>query len=852
MNKMYIQPKINKYSNEDMEKFLDELDRFFDLSYDLNRLKRYNINVIGSGNLAKPYVYALAEESTRPHNVINRINWWTRSQMNKKTGTRSDEDLKEEFIHNFNHYTHDEKDEKKYTTIRKNVLIRPYREIKDLNRIVEEAEKQGSNEASLTVILNRYDAEFSFNKIYDEHDPRKIVSIERMTREQLEKKFSTDDIKLYARTLFYKDLFGYEDCLEAIIENQEIVLQMRSILEKYNPEAQDDRIKNNLINSLIGNAAVAKAFTGYNGTIINMVNPVEIMNTQFASHSGIPVNRIFSPIDNDYARFKAILKEEYFKAFNVEYEGNIHIPSILGPHNKYMNVNRDKIFFDDKTFEEIFKNQFPDKIFAEALNKLRKFGTSFYDKHGETSKDTVPSLIAATKVMLYEQNSSEMRGCVYAPDQNIFTGRDYTIQRGCIKPVFLNLEKLPAELKLELDRGTEFDRGIIKEMSTIKDIFGKYNHETAIVPDVPPDTRPNRDITDMINQIQQANGKVAKIKFRAYFRSAKSDNRRAIHEYRFDGSINPEVIGYQFILPDEDILLLDHELFNSQINNFDAEHSKLVMLAARGHQKDPTDYYINEYIDSDFKASHKIVLGVKDRIKQLILNKDIYLLVRKEQGPDKSKHDYLYTFKDTMQNLGKAPIDEFAGIVSYKNGVAGFFDKEVYQYEKEWKLLIRTDNSIADIIKMDSENKILYYLADTDNPRIKTYVAHDMENNTSRSFNAKRKGFYPFSDEQGIQIWTMNDNKIQCAEYNNKKDLFMNKTSNEIIEIDSMPLVGASIWAMQRDIMALDNSTYIDSIGRTPPGENRYFSLVIKNNKRIAAIPVGSVRQYTPAGGVLV
>jgi hypothetical protein len=828
----------DQYQEEETRRFLEELERFFDISRDRDRLRVYDINVIGSGGLAVPYVYALTEDLLKPNSVIRTINWWTREkEISDKIF--SSEELKKKLYHRFNVYCDGRMEDggAQSYKIRERIQIKPYRSLTQLQEIVKSSStKNPMWESDLTVILNRYDTQFLFNNIDGEIKPK--------TREELEK-LNTKNMMLDANTLFYKELSDEKECIETLIKGQEQISEIREILNKYcEKNGRPARIGNSLIDSLIGNAAFAKALRGYNGTVINMANPVEIVNMQFASHSNVPINRIFAPTDNDYARLHVILKDAYKEVLHKEFAGKLYVPPIIGPHNEFMTVDRNTIFFDDKTFDETFEGKFSDNIFGKIITELKRYGTDYKERYGESPIDTVHnSLIPATMLMLYEKNSSKMRGCIYSPDHRMFTDGEFTLQRGHVQPQLEYLAKLPQDLRTEIKKATAFDTELIKELSAVEGVFDTKGLKIAKVPNVPPEIKTKTNVWDMMEKVLSSNGKIAKINVTAYFRSAAIDNRHAVNKYRFNGSINPEITRYQLTVPDVNIAKLDHVLRNTQINSFDAQGNRLVIVSERGHSDGPTDYHLHQYQNSSLiEKPEKIILGANESIKEIVLNNDIYMLIRSDDG----KH--LFKFDKKMRDLGIIPSKECKKIVPYKSGVAGFFRNEVYYYDKKWQLLTRTDNNISDIIQIDTTNNIMYYMSDASTPNTKTFVAHDLERNISRTFDAQRNGFRAYSDDNGIQIWTILGNAIKCADYNSKRNLFENNGSAS--EISTIPIENANIWTVQRDIATLSNGQYIDSYDRIH-GDKNYLSLLIKNNNRILPISVGAVRQYYPAEGVL-
>jgi len=849
------------YHEEDIFDSIEEIDRFFNISYDRSRLRNYNIDVISSGNLATPCMYFLAEEAARPNSIINNINWWTRSmihsngkQSNDKAKSRQNEDveqwrseteLREKLQNRFNFYLSERTryGEERYNRIMNKVNIIGYNSVKDLEKIVRESNNpDSSNIANLTIILNRYDV---ITPIFNTDEHGKILN--KKSREEIIKCLDPN-LMTVTDTLFYKEKSDYNACLETLISNQDKILEMDNILNEHRAHNDvDARIEDGLISSLIGNASLAKAFKGYNGTILTMTNPVEIVNQQFASHSNIPANRIFSPEDNDYARLTVLLKEAYNAELRGnEFSGRLKVPPILGGHGNHMFFLRDDTFFGDRTFDETFGPEISDSVYADVLEKLRKFGTEYKRIYGKPAEDTLyNSLIVAIKMMLYEQNSEKMRGSIYSPEHKVFTGLEFTLQRGCIKHIQLNeLSELSPQSQQELMDAINPDKELIDKMSKIEGIFGNYKPRLAPIPEVPPEKKTGLD--ELIIRMQLPSIKVKEISFSAYFRSITnvSSINRIINRYAFNESTNPKITPYHFDINEVDIKHDKRELENTQIHSFGVQKDRLIILAERGHTLKPTDYYINEYNNVSLKSSNKISFNPGTSIKQLLLNDNVYLLMRTTEGQQ------VYAFDGKIHNLGRTPEKkDFKAIIPNGKSIAGYTHNEIYSFDNGWKLLTKTNDNIDTVICIDSINKILYYLVDNENRKIKTFVAKDLEECSSRTFNAKRYGFQPYSDNNGIQIWTLLDDNIRCFDYDSKRHLFTNDGRD--MQIEGIPIKEANIWAVQRDIAALDNTSYVDSTGQIR-GDKKYFSLLIKNHKRIYAVPVESMRQYDGRGGVCI
>jgi len=850
---MYLQSDFE----ENKMKLLRELGKFFDISEHDKRLRPYTINVIGSGNIAVPYVQTLARMAIE-HDSIKRINWWKRQQKIPCNSDTTNSILYYDLKQSLNGLFSDRiKGSRMYDILTDKVKVIGYDSSESLREIVETSKRQNpALEADMTVILANFDTDFLFDKknLERERIPKTLNQLKHMGKSR---------IMLYANTLFHKNKREYNACLDTLVQNQSIILDMHKLIEDYSKDnnISQERLKIYMVNSLFGNKTLAQTLEGYTGTIINMSTPIEIINHQFASHSNIPVNKIFSPIDNDYCRLQVILKEAYRTLMGRPFIGDIRT-EIVGDHNELMTFNRNKTFFGDKKFDEIFRDKNPDAVFNYSLEKVRNFGCDYLSTHGKTSVDTVyNSLLTATAMLVNEHNSMNIHGCIYNKDYKIFTGGGFRIQRGIAIPKLIDMDSIDKDISKEFNKSIEFNRGLISKLKSVDGLFGKYEPRFENVPDIDEvkevvfdekkvinkmtDKLLENGLTDkIIEGIQQSNGKVAKIKFTAYFKS--SENRLAVNKYTFNGSNNPEITRNQFTIKGDDIIYANSELKYTQLHSFDVQNNKLVILAERSHSRRSTDYYLSEYKNSSQVASYKINFDPRSSIKQLVLNKHIYLLAREQDGQSRESQG-IYIFDNTIHKLGKTP-KEFTGIMPYHDSIIGFSGNEIYQFNEEWNLLATTENIIDSVVKIDSKNNILYYLADTDD-NVRTFVAQDLDQRASRNFSAANRGFYPYSDNNGIQVWTILDNKIQCSEYDSKKGLYTN--DGKTIIMDSIPLKRVSIWSAQRDIAALDNSQYINSIGKIHgDSNNKYFGLIIKNNNHIYHIPVTSMQQYDPAGGI--
>ncbi|MGV8172359.1 MAG: hypothetical protein ACP5OA_06730, partial [Candidatus Woesearchaeota archaeon] len=809
------------------------------------QLREYTINVIGSGNLGIPYVLHMASILARPNSTIKTINWITREYEDKnkdlKTGILN-KIIDDEFSHNVSNRQGN--NSWIYEKIKSNVNIKGYTNIAELKEIIRESVNPDiKKHGNLTVILTDYDTSILFNK-FEGKNPKENIFVPK-TRAEL-KSMGESEILLNARTLSYESLHGFNECIESLIETQQRIDTIKKTVEKFCSTTGITPSRYSLLpQSIIGNMAIAKAFEGYTGTVINMTNPNEEITQQFAFHSRMPVNRIFASIENDYCRLNIIIRNVYHEIFGNHFKGKLAIPTIYGPHNEWMESERESILFDGIPFDKVFQRHKADELFDKIKINWRNYGTVHKLKYGVVCPDTVPnSLIPASLMIVNEQDSEVMRGCIYDKEYGIFTGGDFKLQIGhVIQESSQNIERLPIPIRKKIIKGIGLDRHLTEELSEIDGLTGLVLEGPAKIPDASQVHKVHKisaeeyvtDITKktILPELQEIkkdievlkNGKdktsdvmFPQLNFSVYTRPL--DNSRIVKRHIFTGEAGPVTKEYQFIIPGSNVSDSFHELERTKIKNFGIYADSLVMLAVRQRKDKSKTFYINGYDINNkntLEYSRIFSYNPNEGILSMVLSDRIYLLV------NESKRQHISIFNPKKGNIEElCNTDNLSGIIPYSGSILGFTKDRYFKFNGANRLDLIYQSKVSNNgkIYVDSINNILYYVA-RDDSDIKEYsmtkehhvqkeiIAQDLNNDISRTFKSDPNGFGVYSDSGGIQIWTTLDDTVRLLNFKNKQDVF--KDGLNSISSRNISLRQHHIQTIRRDmaIMYNDSKAYI-------------------------------------------
>jgi len=457
--------------------------------------KKWTINVIGAGNLAKPYVFKLAEKIANGNESIKRVNWWVRDYKTGE-GITHREDLESTLEQNLTGYLK-ENNTKAYTQAIDKIKVRGFRNLEDLKKIVEASQKQNFvKESDLTLILTRYDLSFLFKNtttsysdtILKELVPKNAKEIAAIGKERVILEANT--LRYVKRPAIHDKYpeFGYTECIENLLKIQKQVLNINEALEGYCKEINKEHFRlNGLAYTLIGNQALAQALEGYEGTIINMINPVEISNYQFAAHSKIPANKIFAPVENDYTRFTVFILQAYKDIFGKSFKGELTVPPILGPHNEFIYADQKQIFFDKISFDKMFAGNSPNNIFDQIIEKTRTYGINYAKTHGKAPEDTVYNSLITTTNILLKSEDTPIRGCVYDKDNKIFTGAQFILQNEKIALIKRNNLGMSQKLIEQLEKSVQNDKELQEYLTNSKgagNILKEYKPKQSEIPKI--------------------------------------------------------------------------------------------------------------------------------------------------------------------------------------------------------------------------------------------------------------------------------------------------------------------------------------------------------------------------------
>ena len=344
-------------------------------------------------------------------------------------------------------------------------------------------------------------------------------------------------------------------------------------------------------------------------------------------------------------------------------------------------------------------------------------------------------------------------------------------------------------------------------------------------------------------ELQKPHEKISQLNFTVYFKSSRNDF--TINRYKFKEHKDIEVTPYEFNIHEDNIAHRDGELRKIQLKGFTAEKDKLVVLAERGlkepgQSENSVDYYINEY--NGAWSATKLSFGPQEKINKILLNDTIYILKTTQHG------QYLCTFDGKIRELTKNPKN-LTNIIKYEKSVVGVTEDEIYLYDRGWKSIGRPVKPLDHLISLD--DNIIYFHARNDSfdARPEEFIAQDIKTNAFSVMLAQEYGLCQFSDREGIQIWKLLNNSIECINYKSREDLFKNEGKSTIYINTS--LIDSNIWAVQRDVAVLSSKVYIKS-STTAFAANAFdFNILLRYDQRINKISIDSINDHKPVGGIL-
>ena len=463
--------KYDAYGDERIDKWARLFNQVLIAQTDNNifdSLRNYTINIIGYGDQGQRLSVELAEIVKEPDSKIEKVNIWLRKTDD---AIKSEEDR---FHHDFSYLKSKGNDE--YDEIRETFMFRSFRQLSKLSEIKEQA-MEDENRGDLTLVLTRYS---SLSNIIDS-ERMEPLSVPEIAGRGISKE---DLVKMIKTTFFDIDGLPVSEDPAEVLKDLEYVQQRRLKLEKIIDGEQERQGINQkrldfLKDNILGVTELGKALNGYKGTILNLVNDVDVSTYALASAADMPVNRVWAPTGIDDTRVLVYLEEMMEEELGVK-PNNIELPHTIGPHGD-ISLSMENVKVDGKEFREIAGKK-SKQLFESAMKKAKSYGLRHAKTFKSTSQDTTfSSLIPVIISILTEENDRSHKGSQYLDDFDCYTGIPYTIQRGKSKTLQSRLDELYIP---EFSENTKIIRGVTHRLVE-ENFFRRLDGEREIIEEVP-------------------------------------------------------------------------------------------------------------------------------------------------------------------------------------------------------------------------------------------------------------------------------------------------------------------------------------------------------------------------------
>ncbi|MFH1770085.1 MAG: hypothetical protein ABH828_00860 [archaeon] len=739
----------------------------------------YTINVIGYGNIGKNYVRGLEPLILEPDSNIKQVNVWIRNSV---------EDAAIEFHNDFNSL-----EWKDYDKIVEKVKFKRFWQIEDLTEITENA-KDNSEESDMLVLFSRY----NFKNI--------AKNLENLSKQEVVNKI---------RTTIKGNPKSYQDALIYLNTALKQSLDLEAIITGFQQETGINISRFNLLpGNIVGLKHLGSVLKGYQGTVVNLVNDIDITNYVFAAEADIPVNRIIGPADTDVARLKTAIKDVYFDFTGEVYKGEIESPPIYGSHGEFMAFEYTKIKFGSISFQVIFGEE-SENIGNLLLDKVKKYGIDFKEKNEVTSIDTIRNtLLPLTAAIVSEKPEKTFRGSIYHKEFNGFAGLNFEIKGGTvITPEVAIMESLSSECEKDFRKGTK----IVQELTSLlaeKGYIQELNPRTDGLPEI-PEKKEQETLVEVIiegaknivkeligNKEEKLKTKLAKsIDTEIYLPS--SEQKRVILGTPLKNNLIHRALEYTVSIPREegeyDWREREHQKMG--IGEFKVSDKEIFVVAERPHGNKTMEYRIFTFdINNDSTPTYvsKPITSedVDFRLEEMVVNNNEIYFLKKENGETTiSKYN-----RDSNEFFDLQRVeDDIISLTPYQGKILVTSNNKVSLFDDEiMEEIYTSEENIGAVQKTSEIEKVLFYTTENG----EGVVAVDLEGKFNPvSFETRYDSFdFIHIDNRGFQVATLTEEGIKVENFKNKKNLFAEKPSI-YYELKDSDLQDANIWMPNKNVI---------------------------------------------------
>ncbi len=441
----------------------------------LAALRRHRINIIGYGTQGDRLAFELGRLiADEPDFPISELNVWRPrtgpSGMDKAT---LDEDS---FFPMFPH--------SQYPHLKERVHFRGFDRLDELEKIVSEQYSDTQESADLTFVLSDYKYLKSLIRVDESGTatPKNRGEIEAQLRREIDsipelsqkerqqmllQRYEQLVRNVVRRTLFRQPDSGnvlpddfascesllYDYLAERVATMANAVRAYQAILyDEFNgfKEKRLDLLGHNAIGCLELGKVLASG-QGYTGTVVNMVNDVNVTTAILLASSGLPANRLFSPRGNDLNRAAISLLGTYRDIKDGPFGGTLRPGLMFGPHADVAVWNVMETTWDDRSMQDVFGDH-AREIAQRAHEKSMDWTHRYVKERKETPLDTVYSALLPTAMALItEDTETHIPALMYCEDFNGMMGLNFNVQRGAaLMPLGQDLEAVASDTRQEI------------------------------------------------------------------------------------------------------------------------------------------------------------------------------------------------------------------------------------------------------------------------------------------------------------------------------------------------------------------------------------------------------------------
>lgn len=787
-----------------------------------NFWRNTNINVLGYGNQGRRLVEELAYICRSPLSKIKGINVWVPNFRDGKI-----ENYENDFHQRFNFLLTHSGGSEDYEKIMNLVKFNGFNRLNDLSSIVDNARDDEYN-ADLLIIASRY----KFDMLFSDKFPKSKLELKEIEKFKL--------MRLIQSNIFNAP-YDYDACVNLALNIQKKQLNLEQLITDFQKDRGINQGRLNMLSSnIIGITELGKVIKQYPGTVINIVNDVNITNYALAAEAKLSINRIVGPSSNDFARLQVLLREVYKYYFAENFQGEIKVPTLKGPHGGTLVFEREKIYFNNKSFNQIFGED-ADSVYEKVKEDLFKYGMSFAKRNNRSCEDTVFNSLQPVILSVITDDSNIYRGSVFNRDFNAFTGLDFRIQRGNIFSDADTVSNLNQEVIGEFIEGTR----IVQELTNLlveEGYFPKISSVKSVLREIPPTNNDcisslnslltlnssnyeviNELIEQYSNRIKHASdSKIFELKKELTNLKTKKDiiktlkhklvmslnseiyflsnlNMRSFTKVSFKHTLNPFKRHYDLNLKgkvSDD--RLSHENNRLKLLDFIVKNNFVYALSERKSRGImPTEYRIFRYDSKLSYITEPLILDKSSKefnLEDMIVtdNELIYVLIKNKNEKFIAKVE---PNTSKLIEITKVKKD-IRSICAYNNNLILYSENVLYLFDgTTMNDIYESKEGIYDARICEKQDLIFFSHSYQDVSII------DINSNREKKLKSDLSIYDFHYDSNGLQIATLQKENITIFNYLNKDELFSVQTTKNNYILEDLIFSQANILIPTRNVL---------------------------------------------------